>query len=142
MWTSQSSQHVFHTVHSRDLGIQPTRHQAMLLLMLFNLILNNVKTGNVIVPILKVWQLKCRYEIFCQDHKDNKWKIRIEIYVNMAHKFRSLKITSIGTFLVVQWLRLCAPNADGLCLILGQGTRASRPQLRDHMLQLRSGETK
>ena len=70
------------------------------------------------------------------------WKIRIEIYVNMAPNSVLFKITSIGTFLVVQWLRLHAPNAGGLHLILGQGTRACRPQLRDHMLQLRSGETK
>ena len=35
-----------------------------------------------------------------------------------------------GTSLVVQWLRLCAPNAWGLGLIPGQGTRP-------HMLQLR-----
>ena len=34
-----------------------------------------------------------------------------------------------GTFLVVQWLRLCAPNAGGLGLIPGQGTRS-------HMLLL------
>ena len=35
-----------------------------------------------------------------------------------------------GTSLVVQWLELCAPNAEGLGLIPGQGTRS-------HMLQLR-----
>ena len=34
------------------------------------------------------------------------------------------------TFLVVQWLRLCTPNAGGLGLIPGQRTRS-------HMLQLR-----
>ena len=36
---------------------------------------------------------------------------------------------TLGTSLVVQWLRPCIPNAGGLCLILGQGTRS-------HMLQL------
>ena len=30
----------------------------------------------------------------------------------------------IGTSLVVQWLRLYAPNAEGLGSIPGQGTRA------------------
>ena len=35
-----------------------------------------------------------------------------------------------GDFLVVQWLRLCAPNAGGLGLTPGQGTRS-------HMLQLK-----
>ena len=34
------------------------------------------------------------------------------------------------TFLVVQWLRPCAPNAGGLDLIPGQETR---PQLKDPM---------
>ena len=29
----------------------------------------------------------------------------------------------MGTSLVVQWLRLCAPNAGGLGLIHGQGSR-------------------
>ncbi|TEA37365.1 hypothetical protein DBR06_SOUSAS1910057, partial [Sousa chinensis] len=38
--------------------------------------------------------------------------------------------------LVVQWLRLCAPNAGGLGSIPGQGTRSFMPQLRVHMLQL------
>ena len=31
---------------------------------------------------------------------------------------------------MVQWLRLCAPNAGDLCPIPGQGTRSSMPQLR------------
>ena len=35
-----------------------------------------------------------------------------------------------GTSLVVQWLRLCPPNAEGLSLIPDQGTRS-------HMLQLK-----
>ncbi|TEA23326.1 hypothetical protein DBR06_SOUSAS10410006, partial [Sousa chinensis] len=48
--------------------------------------------------------------------------------------------------LVVQWLRLHAPNAGGPGLIPGQGTRSHMPQLRvclsqlkrSHMLQRRS----
>ena len=43
-----------------------------------------------------------------------------------------------GTSLVVQWLRLHAPNAGGLGSIPGQGTRSCMPQLRVHMPQLRS----
>ena len=35
-----------------------------------------------------------------------------------------------GTSLVAQWLRLQAPNAGGLGLIPGQGTRSRMPQLR------------
>ena len=32
--------------------------------------------------------------------------------------------------MVVQWLRLCAPNAGGLGSIRGQGTRSHMPQLK------------
>ena len=39
--------------------------------------------------------------------------------------------------LVVPWLILCAPNAGGLGLSPGQGTRSHMPQLRIHMLQLK-----
>ena len=39
--------------------------------------------------------------------------------------------------LVVQWLRLQAPNAGGPGLIPGQGTRSHMPQLRAHILQLK-----
>ena len=37
---------------------------------------------------------------------------------------------SIGTFLVVQWVRFRAPNAGGLGSIPGQGTRFCIPQLK------------
>ena len=47
-----------------------------------------------------------------------------------------------GTSLVVQWLRLRAPNAGGLGLISGQGSRSYMPQLRVCMLQLRPGAAK
>ena len=42
-----------------------------------------------------------------------------------------------GTSLVVQWLRLHAPKAEGLGSIPGQGTRFNMPQLRVHMLHLK-----
>ena len=42
-----------------------------------------------------------------------------------------------GSSLVVQWLRLGAPNARGPGLIPGQGTRYSMLQVRAHMLQLK-----
>ena len=42
-----------------------------------------------------------------------------------------------GTSLVVQWLRLCAPNAGGPGSIPGQGTRSHMPQLRVRMPQLK-----
>ena len=45
-----------------------------------------------------------------------------------------------GASLVVQWLRLCAPNAGGPGLIPGKETRSRMPQLRVHMPQLRSAQ--
>ena len=42
-----------------------------------------------------------------------------------------------GTFLLVQWLRLCAPNAGGLGLIPGQGARSHMPQPRGRMSKLK-----
>ena len=44
----------------------------------------------------------------------------------------------MGTSLVVQWLRLRAPNAGGTSSILAQRTRFHMPQLRVRMLQRRS----
>ena len=45
--------------------------------------------------------------------------------------------TPVGTSLVVQWLRLLAPNAGGPGSTPGQGTSSHMPQLRALMLQLR-----
>ena len=47
-----------------------------------------------------------------------------------------------GTCLVVQGLRLHAPNAGGPGSIPSQGTRSHMPQLRAHMLQLIPGTAK
>ena len=44
---------------------------------------------------------------------------------------------SVGTSLVVQWLRLCTPSAVGPSSIPGQGTRSHMLQLRDCMPQLK-----
>ena len=41
------------------------------------------------------------------------------------------KVNNCGNHLVVRWLRPCTPNAGGLGLIPGQGTRS-------HVLQLKS----
>ena len=43
----------------------------------------------------------------------------------------------MGTSLVVQWLRLCAPGAGGMGSIPSQGTRSHMSQLRVHMLQVK-----
>ena len=40
-----------------------------------------------------------------------------------------IELCSLGTFLVVQWLRLHTPNTGGQVLILGQGTRSHTPPL-------------
>ena len=50
-------------------------------------------------------------------------------------------ISGAGTFLVVQWLRLCAPNAAGLGSIPDQGTGSHMPQLSCNMMQLRSAKS-
>ena len=46
------------------------------------------------------------------------------------------------TSLVIQWVRLCAPNTGDPGSIPGRGTRARMPQLRVCLLQLRPGATK
>ena len=44
--------------------------------------------------------------------------------------FFTIKKSKMGTSLVVQWLRLCAPNTGSPGLIPGQGTRSHMPQPR------------
>ena len=44
--------------------------------------------------------------------------------------FLQVEEINLGTSLVVQWLRLHAPNARGLGSIPGQGTRSHMPQLK------------
>ena len=46
-----------------------------------------------------------------------------------------IKNPFIRTSLVVQWLRLCAPNAGDAGSIPGQGTRSHKPQLRASQAQ-------
>ena len=52
----------------------------------------------------------------------------------------NLRKNPVGTALVVQWLRLCAPNAGGPGSIPGQGTRSRMLQLKARMLQLKDPE--
>ena len=49
----------------------------------------------------------------------------------------TIKIANNGASLVVQWLRLCAPNAGALGSITGQETRSRVPQLRVLTLPLK-----
>ena len=57
-------------------------------------------------------------------------------------RHRGTKSLSAGTSLVVQWLRLQAPNTGGPGSIPGQGSRSHMPQLRGHMQQLKPGTVK
>ena len=50
---------------------------------------------------------------------------------------KGLETASAGTHLVVQWLRLHAPNAGGPGSVPSQGTRLLMLQLRAHMLRLK-----
>ena len=59
------------------------------------------------------------------------------------HNDVNSKTESTGTSLVVQWLRLCAPNAGGVGLIPGLGTRFHMPQLKtSYKLKLRPSAAK
>ena len=49
---------------------------------------------------------------------------------------------TLGTSLLVQWLRFLVSNAGGLGSIPGRGTRSHMPQLRVHMPQLKDKEKK
>ena len=53
-------------------------------------------------------------------------------------EFHIVKNNMGGTSLVVQWLRLRAPNTGGPGSIPGQGTRSHMPQLRVFMPQLKT----
>ena len=50
--------------------------------------------------------------------------------IRYLHPWLALKMHKTGTCLVLQWLRLHAPNADSLSSIPGQGARPRMPQLR------------
>ena len=51
------------------------------------------------------------------------------------NNFQTKQLSILGTSLVVQWLRVCAPNGGGPGFIAGWQTRS-------HMLQLRPGAAK
>ena len=59
----------------------------------------------------------------------------MQIKTTMRYHLTPVRMTIVkslqtGTSLVVQCLGLCAPNAGGLGLIPGQGTRSHIPQLK------------
>ena len=53
--------------------------------------------------------------------------------IRYLHPWLALKMHKTGTCLVVQWLRLHAPNARDLGSIPGQGTRSCMLQLSSHV---------
>ena len=61
---------------------------------------------------------------------------------NLSSENMRFKISRSWASLVVQWLRLGAPNSGDLGSVPGQGTRSHMPQLRVPMLQLKLGEAK
>ena len=65
--------------------------------------------------------------------------LHIQVAQQIPSKINTMRLTNrhLGTSLVVQWLRLRAPNAGGPGSIPGQGTRSRMLQLRAHMLQLK-----
>ena len=50
-------------------------------------------------------------------------RIREEEFIKDQNHLGHFKILGFGTSLAVQWLRLCASNAEGAGLIPGQGTK-------------------
>ena len=59
-------------------------------------------------------------------NREGESKQNRDISLLTANEYPTSKqeLQTFGTSLVVQWLRLCTPNAGGLGLIAGQGTRS------------------
>ena len=72
----------------------------------------------------------------------NSWSVPIPSnslgVIPSTLEYRSRRI--LGDHLVVQGLRLRAPNAGGLGLISGQGTRSHKLQLRSGAAQLKTNK--
>ena len=62
--------------------------------------------------------------------KDRTKENHRPVSVMNIHTTHKTTLRKQGTSLVVQWLRLCAPNAGSPGLIPGQGTRSHMPQIR------------
>ena len=68
-----------------------------------------------------------------ENHRKQNWALRLYTWNTGA----SFKIHFMGTSLVVQWLRLHAPNTGRPGSICDQGTRSHLLQLRVCMQQFR-----
>ena len=106
--------------------------QCQMLHMLFNLSASS-------------WGTSCQPDFIGENMHLNKVKILAEVTeAEIKPRWGDSKAMSHRTSLVLQWLRLWAPNAGGLGSIPGQRTRSHVPQLRVCILQyfLRSGAIK
>ena len=67
------------------------------------------------------------------DHSDGRGRWLLYFFLRIMKLWAEewCILITVGTSVVVQWLRLWAPDAEGLGSILGQGARS-------HMLQLRA----
>ena len=81
------------------------------------------KSGGVGWSMSKILK-NCFLELFSLITKDRKCD-----QDSITSSSLCLKAVIYGTSLVVQWLRLGAPNSGGLGSIPGQGTRSHMPQL-------------
>ena len=78
---------------------------------------SSVKWRMLLITFSTLWEYG-QIELQSATNKQTKHKKPWE-----KHQFYKKKKLCLGTSLVVQWLRLCTPNAGGLGLIPGQGTR-------------------
>ena len=84
----------------------------------------------MIGSILNCIEMKMNHKNVCSSSK-TVLKRKIYNTKNFIRRDRS------RTSLVVQWVRLRAPNAGGLGSIPGRGTRSRMQQLKSYMPQLR-----
>ena len=94
-----------------------------------------------LVPRLHLWRKGEQWKDSCKVYSSQRTMsltrvfalVGIWLFLFFNYKISTwllLKIQTVGTFLVVQWLRLYAPSAWGPGSIPGQGTRSHMPQLK------------
>ena len=60
--------------------------------------------------------------------------VQMFCYLQKRNRLTDIEKKLIGTFLMVEELRICTPNAGGLGSIPGLGTRSHTPQLKKQIL--------
>ena len=73
-----------------------------------------------------ITRLHCRGSVLCSGIVHSP-----RLYNSVSVPVYLFKIIFLGSSLLVQWLRLYPPNAGGLGIVPGQGTRSHMPQLKD-----------